>query len=108
MYSSFARGAAAAAIVCVVAGGGWSIYSRVQLPAPAKVLVMPPPTAPPGRGFSQSNAPHVPDTVVGPVLKHPVPPASEVNALEKMTGQSKVNPASPILRKKKALSHATA
>ena len=35
------RGAAAAAIVFVVAGGGWGIYTRVQPSQPAKVMVMP-------------------------------------------------------------------
>jgi hypothetical protein len=108
MYSSFARGAAAAAIVCVVAGGGWQIYSRVQPPAPSKVLVMPPPTTQPGRGFSQSNAPHVPDTIVGPELKHPVLPASEVNAVKRGAAQSKAVPNAPASRERKVPSHAAA
>lgn len=99
-YSSFARGAAAAAIVCVVAGGGWQVYSRVQPLAPARVVVSPPPIAPSGRGFSQSNAAHVPDTVVGPVLRHPVPPTSDVNAVEKMPAQSKSAPVAPVKKKK--------
>ena len=45
MQSTAMRSAAAAAIVCVVAGGGWRIYSRVQPPAAptAKVTAMPAP-----------------------------------------------------------------
>ena len=38
MTSPALRGAAAAAIVCIVAGGGWRIYSHVQTPR------LPPPT----------------------------------------------------------------
>ena len=39
--SSWMRGAAAAAIVFVVAGGGWGVYTRVEQSQPAKVIVMP-------------------------------------------------------------------
>ncbi len=106
MYSSFARGAAAAAIVCIVAGGGWQIYSRVQPPAPVRVTATPPPITPQGRGFSQSSAPHVPDTIVGPELKHPVAPASDVKVLDKIPAQSKAVPTSPVAKKKKAPSRA--
>jgi hypothetical protein len=82
MYSPALRGAAAAAIVCLVAGGGWRIYSRVQ-PAPtAKVIVMP---AREGNssGFSNAGAMRTPDTLQGPVLTHAIVPA----------GQSTVAPA---------------
>jgi hypothetical protein len=106
MYSSFARGAAAAAIVCVVAGGGWQIYSRVQPPAPARVIATPPTVTPQGRGFSQSSAPHVPDTIVGPELKHPVAPASDLNATEKVPPQSNSAPNTPVAKKKRAHSQA--
>jgi hypothetical protein len=105
MYSSFARGAAAAAIVCIVAGGGWQIYSRVQPPAPASVIATPPTLTPQGRGFSQSSAPHVPDTIVGPELKHPVPSASDVKVLDKIPSQSKAVRGA---KKKKAPSQAAA
>ncbi|HEY1897807.1 MAG TPA: hypothetical protein VGG62_16120 [Terracidiphilus sp.] len=72
MQSTMARSAAAAAIVCVVAGGGWRIYSRVQ-PTPAvRVLEMPSRVAPGGGGFSQAGAKRVPDTLNGPVLTHPL------------------------------------
>jgi hypothetical protein len=73
-YGSAIRGAAAAAIVCVVAGGGWRIYSHVQ-PAPsARVVVMPAPAAGSGRGFSIGGSVHTPDPQLGPVLTHQVVP----------------------------------
>jgi hypothetical protein len=82
MYGSVARGAAAAAIVCLVAGGGWRIYSHVQPASGARVVVMPSPAAPIGSAFSNAGATRRPDTVVGPVLTQPVAPAPEVNAPE--------------------------
>jgi hypothetical protein len=63
------RSAAAAAIVFVVAGGGWGIYSRVQKPQSATVIVMPHPGAP--GGFSNAGAMHTPKTLNGPVVAHP-------------------------------------
>jgi hypothetical protein len=79
MYSPALRGAAAAAIVCLVAGGGWRIYSRVQ-PAPtAKVMVMPARVGNSG-GFSSAGAMHTPDTLQGPVLAHPIVPAQKNTA----------------------------
>ena len=81
MHSSMMRGTAAAAIVCVVAGGGWRIYSRVQPPAAAKVVMMPSRTEPGTGGFSQAGARRVPDTLQGPVLTHPI----AVPAEEKVT-----------------------
>src|SRR3954470_13282110 len=87
MYGSFARGAAAPAIVCLVAGGGWRIYSHVQPPSGATVNVMPTPGTPSGGGFSIGGATRRPDTVVGPVLTHPVAPVPEVNVMEKTPAQ---------------------
>lgn len=105
MQSAVVRGAAAAAIVCVVAGGGWQIYSRVQFPAqplPAdRVLVMPAPLAPAGSGFSQSNARRVPQTLVGPVLTHPVKGDAEVKVLDKAPAPSKPVPGRTAIKKKK-------
>ena len=71
LAGSWMRGAAAAAIVCVVAGGGWGIYSRVAPAAPAKVVVMPPRVGA-GEGFSSAGAMRTPETLNGPVLLHPV------------------------------------
>lgn len=71
LSSSWMRTAAAAAIVFVVAGGGWGVYSRVQRPQPGNVVVMPPRVAAPG-GFSSAGAMRTPNTLNGPVLAHPV------------------------------------
>lgn len=99
MYSKFARGAAAAAIVGVVAGGGWRIFSRVQ-PAPsANVIVMPGPAGQQGGGFSTSGAKRVPETLQGPVLKHPVTP--EVNVVEKTPEQTSAVPGRASANKQK-------
>ena len=68
--SSWMRGAAAAAIVFVVAGGGWGICTRVQPGQPAKVIVMP--RAGAGGGFSSAGAMRTPQTVNGPVVATPV------------------------------------
>ena len=71
------RGAAAAAIVCVVAGGGWRIYSRVQPGPSARVLVMPAPAGS-ARGFSLGGSVHTPDPARRPVLTNQMPgPAGE-------------------------------
>jgi hypothetical protein len=62
------RSAAAAAIVFVVAGGGWGIYTHVQ---PAKGIAAPPRVAPPA-GFSSAGAMRTPNTLNGPEVKQPV------------------------------------
>ena len=65
MAGGWMRGAAAAAIVCVVAGGGWGIYARVQ---PRQAGVMPG-----SGGFSASEAVRRPKTLEGPaVVTHAV------------------------------------
>jgi hypothetical protein len=68
--SGWMRSAAAAAIVFVVVGGGWGIYSRVQPPQGAKVIVMPPRAVSAG-GFSNAGAMHVPTTLNGPIVANP-------------------------------------
>jgi hypothetical protein len=57
------RSAAAAAIVFVVAGGGWGVYTRVEQNQPARVIVMP--ARMPG-GFGGAGAIRVPQTLPGP------------------------------------------
>jgi hypothetical protein len=69
--SNWMRSAAAAAIVFVVVGGGWGVYSRVQQPQTAKVIVMPARVAVPG-GFSNSGAMRTPNTLNGPMVVMPV------------------------------------
>ena len=76
MFSPVLRGCAAAAIVLLVAGGGFAIYSRVQPSPNAKVIEMP---ARIGNGgaFSTGSAMHTPDTLKGPVLAQPALPAQQ-------------------------------
>jgi hypothetical protein len=78
---SLVRGAAAAAIVSMVAGGGWRIYSHVQSAARANVIVMPSPAAPAAAPFANAGARRVPETLDGPVLPHPLPSGSEVKVM---------------------------
>ena len=59
------RSAAAAAIVFVVAGGGWSIYMRVQ--APRTTIAAPAH----GGGFSSAGAVRMPETVTVPMIAKP-------------------------------------
>ena len=64
------RAAAAAAIVCVVAGGGYGIYSRVSPGQPAQGFAGPRIVAP--GGFSEGGAVRRPQTLQGPVVvTHP-------------------------------------
>jgi hypothetical protein len=69
LESNWMRSAAAAAIVFVVVGGGWGVYSRVQPVQPARVIAMPPRVAAPG-GFSSAGAMRTPQTLNGPVVTH--------------------------------------
>jgi hypothetical protein len=79
MRSSLARSAAAAAIVFVVAGGSWGVYSRVQTNQPAKLVL--PLRATPQGGFSSAGAMRTPQTLNGPVVAPPVTaPAAETKA----------------------------
>jgi hypothetical protein len=70
-YGGMARSAAAAAIVCLVAGGGWQIYSHVQTGPSAQILVMPAPSGP-ARGFSIGGSVHTPDPVRTPAPARPL------------------------------------
>lgn len=69
LESNWMRSAAAAAIVFVVVGGGWGVYSRVQPAQPAHEIVLPPRVAAPG-GFSSAGAMRTPQTLNGPVVTH--------------------------------------
>jgi hypothetical protein len=70
---SWMRTAAAAAIVFVVAGGGWGVYTRVEQSRPGKVIVMPLRVGAPG-GFSGASAVRTPQTVTGPTVIQPAKP----------------------------------
>ncbi len=69
--SNWMRSAAAAAIVFVVVGGGWGVYSRAPRPQTAKVIVMPARVAVSG-GFSNAGAMRTPNTLNGPTVVLPV------------------------------------
>ena len=78
MRGTAVRAAAAAAIVFAVAGGGWGVYSRVQISQAPKVIAMPQRINAPG-GFSNAGAMRTPQTLNGPVLAHPVTTVSKQN-----------------------------
>ena len=63
------RSAAAAAIVFVVVGGGWGVYSHVLQGQPAKVIIMPRVVQP--GGFSGAGAIRTPQTLPGPTVTEP-------------------------------------
>ncbi len=81
--SDWMRTAAAAAIVFVVAGGGWGVYTHVQKGQqgqPIKVIAMPHGLQP--GGFSGAGAMRTPQTLPGPtvilpVKQEPAPPMGE-------------------------------
>jgi hypothetical protein len=80
--ASWMRGAAAAAIVFVVAGGGWGIYSRVHTAVPAKATAMPPHVGA-ASGFSSAGAMRTPQTLKGPVVARPAGGQPDVTKPEK-------------------------
>jgi hypothetical protein len=88
--SSWMRSAAAAAIVFVVAGGGWGIYMRVERNQPAKVIVMPARLPAPG-GFSGAGAMRTPLTLPGPES----PQSSKASEPAKADESPKANLARP-------------
>jgi hypothetical protein len=65
------RSAAAAAIVFVVAGGAWGVYSRVQPRQPGRVISVPTQVEAHG-SFAGAGAIRTPQTLNGPVITHPV------------------------------------
>jgi hypothetical protein len=70
--TGLARGAAAAAIALVVAGGGWGIYARVGPPQSAKTGALPqaqPSGAAQTGAFGEAGAMRRPLTLTGPVVK---------------------------------------
>ena len=80
--STWLRGVAAAAIVMVVAGGGWGVYRHAQYEA-AKAVVPAAQTAPAAGGFSSAGAIRTPETVKGPaVVETPKDKAKKHKAAE--------------------------
>jgi hypothetical protein len=72
--SAWVRSAAAAAIVAVVIGGSWGVYSRVQSIQPTRAITVPLHLSTQG-GFSSAGAMRTPQTLNGPMVVHPVPAA---------------------------------
>jgi hypothetical protein len=70
--SPWMRSAAAAAIVAVVIGGSWGVYSRVQSIQPTRAITVPLHLSTQG-GFSSAGAMRTPQTLNGPMVVHPVP-----------------------------------
>jgi hypothetical protein len=106
MRSSALRTAAAMGIVCVVAGGGWQIYSHVQT-SPGMQGVALPVHVNSGDssqgGFSTSGAIAKPDPLKAPVITHqtPNPPQASSQPIQperktaKKKSQAKAAPALP-------------
>jgi hypothetical protein len=79
------RVAAAAAIVLAVAGGGWKVFSHIQIAPVPSALVEP--QLPNGAGrFSTAGAMHVPQTVEGPVVAAPVSDREKENETKSTQG----------------------
>ena len=92
--SGWMRGAAAAAIVFVVAGGGWGVYMRVEPTnngqnQPAKVIVMPA-RMPAAGGFSGAGAMRPPLTLPGPAAPQPVKISREASPAKAKAGKKPV------------------
>jgi hypothetical protein len=65
--SAWMRSAAAAAIVAVVIGGSWRVYSRVQSIEPTRAITVPLHLSTQG-GFSSAGAMRTPQTLNGPIV----------------------------------------
>jgi hypothetical protein len=85
--SAWMKGAAAAAIVFVVAGGGWGVYARVQ----SKAAIVVPHV---GSGFSSAGAVRTPRTLDGPVLAHPQTNSSSLSRKKAAEAKKKGHAAS--------------
>ncbi len=68
--AAWMRTAAAAAIVAVVIGGSWGVYSRVRPVEPARAIANPPRLSTQG-GFSSAGAMRTPQTLNGPTVEAP-------------------------------------
>ena len=68
--AAWVRATAAAAIVMVVAGGGWGIYSKVQPLQQGKLPAVPARVSAPS-GFSGAGMVSTPKTIEGPVVTAP-------------------------------------
>lgn len=92
--SAWMRSAAAAAIVAVVIGGSWGVYSRVLSIQPTRAITVPLHLSTQG-GFSSAGAKRTPQTLNGPMLERPaqVNPATAPAQPEKPAIKPEVKPA---------------
>jgi hypothetical protein len=89
--NTWMRGAAAAAIALLVAGGGWGIYVSVAPLQPHGAAVLPQGAAP--SGFSSAGAVRRPQTLNRPVVKHSAAPApSAAGTAAKPAARPKATP----------------
>jgi hypothetical protein len=86
--SNWMRATAAAAIVFVVVGGGWGVYSRVEQGQGGKVVVMPA-RVPAAGGFSGAGAIRTPVTLPGPRIGEQPTPAGSKGAKEQGSRSTK-------------------
>jgi hypothetical protein len=70
LYTAWLRSAAAAAIVALVIGGSWGVYSRVRLIQPTRAITVPLHLSTQG-GFSSAGAMRTPLTLNGPIVERP-------------------------------------
>ena len=84
--------AAAAAIVLVVAGGSWEVYSHIRVASAPTAVVLPQIPAHAG-GFSAAGATRKPQTLEGPVVAVPVAATQEPIATSAVPVASKHAPA---------------
>lgn len=89
LETAWMRSAAAAAIVAVVIGGSWGIYSRVQPNQPANAIATPPRVST-HSGFSSAGAMRTPQTLNGPVAP---PAAAHPVAAAPLAAQPEAKPA---------------
>lgn len=92
------RSAAAAAIVCVVAGGGWGIYSHVQPGRPSNGAA--------SNGFGSAGVVRKPVTLNGPIVTQPasvVTPAPAIAAKGVAKTDAAKAAAAPVKVAKKAI-----
>jgi hypothetical protein len=80
------RSAAAAAIVSVVVGGGWGVYSRIPHAQQARSVILAP-RGPAQGGFATAGAMRTPQTLNGPVVAHPAAQPAEGQTPGKSTAQ---------------------
>jgi hypothetical protein len=105
MFTPVLRGFAAAAIVLVVAGGGFAIFSRIQ-PSPSANAVEQPARIGNGGAFAGAGAMRKPETLNGPVLTSPVVPEKQKMASPALPSPTPAPQSKPAIRKKKAADNA--